>query len=291
MINTVVVHNGNFHADDVFAVAILQMIYPKVQIIRTRDEKIIKKADLRVDIGLKYDPLTNDFDHHQIDGAGFRENGIPYASVGLIWKHFWNKLVDNTEEFKYIDEKIIQCIDADDNGFKVYKSEIASPYTLSMLITSFTPDWQDKKQDFDKKFFTAVKFAKQILKIEIKKAKGYSKAGKMLKIALEKNKKNYLVLNKPCPWKSYLIDNNAKIDFVIYESTSNSNWHIQAVPFRKDSFDVKKEFPKEFAGLKDDELSKKTGISDSVFCHRNLFLMVFKSKESAIKMAEIMNTL
>ena len=53
------------------------------------------------------------------------------------------------------------------------------------------------------------------------------------------------------------------------------------------SFKNKKDLPVSWAGLKDADLQKVTGVSDAVFCHRGLFLAVAKSKEGAIKLAQI----
>ena len=43
-------HSGNFHADEVTAVAILKLIYPKAKVIRTRDEKKLNETNIRVDV-------------------------------------------------------------------------------------------------------------------------------------------------------------------------------------------------------------------------------------------------
>jgi len=91
MMKIIAVHNGEFHTDDVFAVAILKLIYPNLIAIRTRDKDKLKEVDARVDVGFKYDPSSGDYDHHQKEGAGKRKNGVPYASAGLIWKHFGKK--------------------------------------------------------------------------------------------------------------------------------------------------------------------------------------------------------
>ena len=84
----IAVHDGVFHADDVFAVAILKIINEDIEIIRTRDDEVLATADMRLDVGGRYNPETGDYDHHLVQGAGERKNGIPYASCGLIWKHF-----------------------------------------------------------------------------------------------------------------------------------------------------------------------------------------------------------
>ncbi len=87
-----VTHCGSFHTDDVFACATLSLYFKKnnlkYKLIRTRDDNIIKKADYVFDVGGIYDPKIDRFDHHQYGGAGKRENNIPYASFGLVWKKF-----------------------------------------------------------------------------------------------------------------------------------------------------------------------------------------------------------
>ena len=46
----IVTHNAKFHTDDVFAVATLLVLYPDAKIIRTRDEALVKTADIVVDV-------------------------------------------------------------------------------------------------------------------------------------------------------------------------------------------------------------------------------------------------
>ena len=84
----IVTHNGHFHTDELMAVAVLLLKFPDAEVVRTRDEKIIKQADIAVDVGQIYDPASTRFDHHQPGGARKRENGIPYASFGLVWKEY-----------------------------------------------------------------------------------------------------------------------------------------------------------------------------------------------------------
>ena len=58
-------HDGRFHADEIFALAILNLIYPDLKIVRSRDEKVYNKADIIVDVGHIYNPENLIFDHHQ----------------------------------------------------------------------------------------------------------------------------------------------------------------------------------------------------------------------------------
>jgi len=63
---TVVTHDGNFHADDVFSIAVLKTIFPTLTLIRTRDKHVISQADIVIDVGNEYDPETGRFDHHHV---------------------------------------------------------------------------------------------------------------------------------------------------------------------------------------------------------------------------------
>ena len=94
----IITHSGSFHPDDCFAVATL-LIYLESQplpavVKRTRDAKVIKTGDFVVDVGNVYDPSKDRFDHHQEGGAGIRDNGIPYASFGLVWKKLKGEILN-----------------------------------------------------------------------------------------------------------------------------------------------------------------------------------------------------
>src|SRR3989344_9093627 len=123
-----VTHNGSFHADDVFAAAVLSIYLEKrretFEIIRTRDEEIIKTGDYVFDVGGIYDADKNRFDHHQKDGAGKRDNNIEYSSFGLVWKKFGKELCNGFEKaIKSIDNRLIAPIDAADNGFDLVEKK------------------------------------------------------------------------------------------------------------------------------------------------------------------------
>ena len=64
---TIGTHNGTFHCDEVLACCMLKMLpeYRNAEIIRTRDENILKTCDIVVDVGGKYEPGLHRYDHHQ----------------------------------------------------------------------------------------------------------------------------------------------------------------------------------------------------------------------------------
>lgn len=271
-------HNGPFHADDVFAIAILKLIYPDAEVIRTRDETLLTQADMRVDVGVKYDPSTNDFDHHQ--GAPLRENGIPYASAGLVWKHYGEQLIDK-ELLDRIDKRLFQGMDATDNGvaFPLLNDSI-EPYTMSSMVDAFNPQWNENQaQDH---FSQAVELAQRIIKREIIRVQSHQAADNIVREALQKYEdEEYFVLEQYVPWKKIAIDESDKL-FCVHPGT-DGNWNAVAVTVKSGSFENRLDFPKAWAGFRDEELAKASGVQDAVFSHYNRFICVAKSREGAIK--------
>jgi len=78
----IIPHSGRFHADEIFAVAILKIIYPKIEIIRTRDINKFSRGDFLVDVEKKYNPKKKFFDHHQED---FKEKRKKQNSLFSCW--------------------------------------------------------------------------------------------------------------------------------------------------------------------------------------------------------------
>ncbi len=101
-------HNGEFHTDDVFAIAVLSTLYPQAEIKRTRHQTELAKAEIVVDVGKIFDAETKRFDHHQKQ-AGTRPNGIIYSGFGLIWREYGLAFCDDNEEvWRRIDDKLVQ---------------------------------------------------------------------------------------------------------------------------------------------------------------------------------------
>lgn len=283
----IAVHNGEFHADDVFAVAILKLIHPEVKVIRTRDKEELKNADARIDVGQSYNSGTNDFDHHQQGGAGERKNGIPYASAGLIWKHFGEKLVSSSEVFDYIDEKIIQFVDADDVGLDTYTIKKSNPYTIADFIHGLNPGWPNQTEELSNKYFEeAVPTITNLLKREIETSEELIKARKIIREEIKKSNGEYLLLEKYLPFRKTVTE-ESDLKYVVYPHATEDYWCLFAVPLSMNTFENRKNLPKEWGGLVDETLQKITGVKDAKFCHNNLFLAIANSKEGAIKLAEL----
>ena len=158
-----VTHNEVFHADDIFSSAVLQLVFgDDLEIRRTRDAKEIEEADIAFDVGGINDPKKNRFDHHQKEGGGKRENGIPYAAFGLVWKKWGEELCGSKEAAESIEKKIVQTIDAEDNGVEISGEivEDVKPYVFDILAAAFRPTWKEE-DNYDEHFFELVSFAKK----------------------------------------------------------------------------------------------------------------------------------
>ncbi|MBH0039408.1 MYG1 family protein [Pseudoalteromonas sp. SWN166] len=279
---TVVTHNGNFHADDVFSIAVLKHILPAFKLVRTRDKALIESADIVVDVGGEYNPDTGRFDHHQCGGAGERENGTPFSSFGLIWKKYGLMLCnDNQAVADRVDSGLVSTIDAIDCG---YVKGVVEGITLSQTISMFNPTWEEES-NFDACFDEAVEFAARMLTRFIASAHGSVNAKAIVAKAIENAEDaRVIVLEKYTPWKKTVHILSSDALYMVYPSHSGQ-WILQTVPVEPGSFEDRKSLPKTWSGLSDESFVDETGIEDAVFCHNGLFIAGTKSFESTMKLA------
>ena len=281
---TIVTHNGNFHADDVFSIAAFKSIFPSFKLIRTRDSEVIARADIVIDVGGEYDSDTDRFDHHQRGGAGERENGIPYSSFGLIWQKYGLEICQGNQDVAdAVDAGLVSTIDAIDCG---HVEGVSKGITLSQTISMFNPTWQEDS-NFDACFDEAVDFASRVLTRFIASANGGISAKEIVAKAIENAEDpRVIVLEKYIPWKRTVHALSDEALYMVYPSPTGQ-WRIQTVPVEPGSFEDRKSLPKPWAGLSDKALKEVTGIDDAMFCHNGLFIAGAESFESTMKMASI----
>jgi uncharacterized UPF0160 family protein len=286
---TVITHNGSFHPDDVFAVATLQLHLGKemVEVTRTRDAEVIEKADWVVDVGGVYDVETKRFDHHQ-NGAPVRDNGIPYAAFGLVWKHLGEAVAGSKDVADSIEERIAQQIDAGDNGITLYKTNEydVSPYELYNVIGSFKPVWGSDVTD-DEAFLQAVDFARELLVRTITHAQAGAKMRELVQAGYESAEDKAILVYEESVNRNSFIE-FGEVNVVVHPSETNEGirWKAVAIPKSYGTFENRVTFPETWAALRDEELAAVSGISDAVFCHKNCFLFVAKTKAGALAAAK-----
>lgn len=282
----IVVHDGTFHADDVFTVAVLKRLYPDAEVIRTRDEATIASGDIVADVGGVYDPEKNRFDHHQMGGAGARANGIPYAAVGLVWKKFGGEVAGSKEGALIIENRLIAAIDGPDNGVALsesFKFKETLPYNPGSMVEAFNPTWKEGPTVSDAQFMKAVEVATKILEREIVRATHAIEGYKKVREIYEKTEdKRVLLLEEDYPWQDVVREYKEPIYMILPDG---NRWKVRAVS--DELFKNRKDFPAEWAGLRDADLAKVTGVADALFCHNKRFIAVAQSKEGAIALARL----
>ena len=254
-------HAGKFHADDVFSTALLKILVPNLSVRRVFNVP----EDFE---GIVYDIGLGEFDHHQND-VPVRENGVRYAAFGLLWRAFGKEIMKKGVPEEYLDaevqrfdEKFVCPLDLDDN------TGCGEP--IADIIGQFNPLW-DSTEKPDTCFFRAVAFAKIILENKFAGIFGIYRARKLVAEALEESGGgDIVVLNTYAPWRSVLIDSNAK--FVVYPS-QRGGWSAQVIPVSSEDNTPRCPFPESWAGKPAEELPEISGIAGLRFCHHGRFLV------------------
>lgn len=294
----VVTHTAPHHADEVFATAMLAILFP-VELYRTRDQAIIDSTDAIVyDVGGEFNPEKKRFDHHQKGFSEIRSDEITYSSAGLIWREYGVEIVKKlgetkgvdgemaTEVVSYVDNALIRGIDARDNG----QGEKGDSMSVSSVISTYNSLW-DEDEDADECFVKACEIAGMILEREIKVAISSIRGQKLVKEQIEAADGAVIVMDQFIGgWlEAVLTSDNPKAANLLYAvfPAVDGNWNVQAIPPTIDDMMAqRKPFPEGWRGLRDKELKEASGVETAIFCHTARFFAVAKTKEDAIALAE-----
>lgn len=127
MNRTLYTHGGDFHVDELVAIALLHTFaFPgeALTVVRTRDKALIAQVreqtdTFLVDVGLEHAPERLNFDHHQTSLTQGWDDGTPMSSCGLVWSWLRARgyLADMPDDqLALIERDLIKPIDAHDNG-------------------------------------------------------------------------------------------------------------------------------------------------------------------------------
>jgi len=285
----VATHPGNFHADDVFAVAALGLAAGPLEIVRTRDEQVLAASDVRVDVGGRSDPATGDFDHHQKGGAGERANGIRYASFGLVWRHYGERLAGGPDAAAAIDARLVQGIDANDTGQTIIRPLVddVRPMSVSGVIAALNPAWDEELSpvEEDALFQHAVALASRIIEREIAGAAAFDRARRLVHDAIGRaSDPRVIELDRNMPWREPVVTGAPEALFVMYPKSDG--WGLQAVPRALGEFGNRKDLPAEWAGRSGPDLAAVSGVDDAIFCHAARFYASARTRAGIAALAE-----
>lgn len=260
-------HGGVFHADDVFATALLKIWNPAIRI--SRGFAVPEHFE-----GVVYDIGGGEFDHHQRDSR-VRDNGVPYAAFGLLWEQLGPELLAG-EDAERFDEVFVQPMDQADNT--------GQENMISLMIADRLPTWQEESVRLEDAFRDAVEFAKDILERRFRQIKAERDAYETVYRLAQQCSSGVLYLEQVMPWKEALQNCSQEILYVIYPSR-RGGFNIQAVPDREDKGLLRHPFPAAWRGAGRQELQELTGIRELVFCHASGFLSAAETLEGAYRVA------
>lgn len=304
-LNPVVIatHNGSFHADDIFGVAVLQLLFPNNTVIRTRDQEKIVAANFAVDVGGVWDAGLGRFDHHQKGFSGARDNGTVYASAGLVWAAYgvhcvgqWGRHINDLniqEVVRSIDEELVQHLDRADTG-----ESMGAPglFGLSALLSQFNPSWleesclsTEEREALKLAMFSeAVDFAAALLSRIIADKVSEQAAANLVRNSTRYCDGRVLLLGgSGMPWHRVVVNEMPEVLFVVYPDSSGTQYQVRTVPVELESFVARADLPDAWAGLRDAELAKVTGVADAAFCHNGCFIGGAYSLDGALRLAEL----
>ncbi|XP_075228230.1 MYG1 protein-like isoform X2 [Lycorma delicatula] len=308
-------HDGVFHCDDVLGCFMLKLLHPNAEIVRSRDEDVLKTCDIVIDVGSVYDPKINRYDHHQ---RGFNESmntvlknkkwKTKLSSAGLIYCHFGTEILNTIlknngddiidEIFDKVYEDFIQEIDGIDNGIPMYDGEPVYRITtnLSARVHRLNKKWNETEYNEVEQFEKAMKLAGGEFTERVLNCRNIWWPAKDEVTNAIKNRYNVhpsgeiMELKAFVPWKDHYFDLETKLNvkpqikFVIFIDVQ-SKWRVQAVSLNTGSFILRLPLCEEWRGLRDEELSKISGIDGCVFVHHSGFIGGNKTRNGVLQMA------
>ena len=215
-------HNKIFHADEVTAIALLQ-IFTNYEIEVERidhDSKDFSKYDFVIDIGKTFDSKKY-FDHHQFKGGK--------SSAGLIWDY-----IGLNKKYPKI-SKLIDLIDRNDVGI-----EKAKPFEFSSLIKCYnTRNLTSKEQTLQ--FYKAIDFAKTVILSMKEMEEEIIKAKEIINNSFNFNHNPKIIeLSKFTPyWTTYI--NGVSMPYVkavVWEDEEEQNWKVKVPSKTVGSFEL-----------------------------------------------------
>jgi uncharacterized UPF0160 family protein len=257
--------------------------------------------------------------------TGLNQYNTRLSSAGLVYKHYGQQILAGyvdaciaagalerrpteaqmTLLYDKVYKGFMEHVDGIDNGVEEFSAaEGASivrnytvPTTLSARVAKLYPRWNEPsaREDEDNgfiravtlttlEFFEAVDFyacswlpARSIVEEAFAAATSIHESGNVLVLA-----------SAGCPWKEHLMDIEKEKNclgrtiYVLF-SDGKGSWRVQCVPKENASFQNRKSLP--WKGLRDDDLSKASGIDGGIFVHASGFIGGNKSFEGAKAMA------
>ncbi|MEZ4237922.1 MAG: MYG1 family protein [Myxococcota bacterium] len=275
----VATHDGPFHADDVMAFALLRVfVDAEARVVRTRDPGVIAGADAVIDVGGVHDPAARRFDHHQASYEGTRSS----AGMVLDWLAAEGRLsVDLAERLR---NGTMNYLDDVDTGRRAPDPVVPC---FPRIVEALNQPASDHA-GYDAAFLGAAAMAEAWLRGTAAQSEKVAEARALVREAMARavaEGTQVIELERYVPWKEPYFEAGGgehPTAFVLHPGTDGS-WRAVAIPPVLGDFGQKVPFPAAWAGLSDAELEAQTGVAGSVFCHKNRFIAVWKTRAAAVE--------
>ncbi|MFS2179591.1 MYG1 family protein [Rhizobium pisi] len=291
-----VTHSGGFHADELLSSVILTRLFPQARIVRSRAPEWITPGADRIiyDVGGAYDAEAGIFDHHQ-RGAPLREDGQPYSSFGLIWKHYGHDYLAASgipeEHIETVhasfDRSFVLPIDLTDNG-ALSPSGPLGALTLPALLETLKPVFDDRDPEADDRaFHAALAVARSFVEAKIAQSASKLRAEALVHRAIvDTGEGRVLELPMGMPFRPAIVKAGADhLLFVVHPR--EKDWCVTGIRRGDDGFELRADLPAAWAGLTNGALEAACGVSGASFCHNGRFIAAAKTREAALAMAEL----
>lgn len=241
------------------------------------------------------------------------------SSAGLVYAHYGHELIREvlrTEKQQEVDDNVldklylkvykslIEEIDAIDNGVEMFEGGGEARYRITTNLSSrvghLNAAWYEENTDeiAYEGFQKAMKLAGEELYDRIFNcALSWWPARHIVQQAIEKRFEVHpsgliMELEKFCPWNEHYfeLEEELKVEpkplYVIFPD-STKGMRVRAIPVSSISFLLRKALPERLRGLRDEALVDLTGIETIMFVHMSGFIGGAKTREDAIKLAEL----
>ena len=287
-----ITHDGVFHADEVFATALLSMI-TDISLLRTRSVKVEDKPEdvIMYDVGGQYSIGNNVFDHHQRDFNLKHEDGTKLSSFGLLWfvhgmfalhQIYGCPLSYLKIAFDDINNRLVKWIDGRDNGQLPQSEEL----TISSMISGFNPAWDEENPDENTCFIKAVEFAYTVFNNLIRSVVSECKAVDIVEDKISETEGKVLNLGSYIAhWQTIILKSKnpkaSELLYCTYIGKEGETCIVAVPPSTEEMTKQRKPFPEEWAGLSGEKLEAAAGIKGLKFCHTGRFFMSVDNEEVA----------
>lgn len=294
-----VTHSGGFHADELLSSVILTRLFPDAAVVRSRDEAWTTPAEGRViyDVGRDYDAAALIFDHHQRNPP-LRDDGQPFSSFGLIWRHFGRDYLRASgvpaahldQIHGDFDADFVLPVDLMDNGALSASSAgaLLGDLTLPVLLETLKPVFDEPDPEAETRaFHAALAIARAFVEAAIRrKAAKYRAESMVLQAIADAGPSHVLELAQGMPFRAAITKAGADhLLFVIHPR--DKDWALTGIRKSDDGFAQRADLPAAWAGLTDAALEQASGVQGARFCHNGRFIAVADSRAAIIQMAQI----